>query len=78
VRVWARVGDPHSMVEDQPLSDAEVAELTFTFADPQLVDGVASAAVPINVQIDVSQVRELVTALRAVLARRDPNHGPYR
>jgi hypothetical protein len=78
VRVRCRVGDPQTAVDGEPLTDAERNELTFDHSDLELVDGVASAALSISGRLEPAHVRELLTALRALLARRDPNRGPYR
>lgn len=47
----------------------------------RVADGVASASLLVSGErptIDVARVRELVLALRAVLAALDPGGGPYR
>jgi hypothetical protein len=77
-RIYARVGDPEAALDDQPLTDAELAEPCFAGADVQLAGGIASASLPLDGRMDVARVKELVMQLRALLARRDPNHGPYR
>ncbi len=77
-RLRARVGDLQTSGELAALTEAERAELPAEFDDVQLDDGVASAALAIDDMLDPQRVRELVVALRAMLARRDPNPGPYR
>jgi hypothetical protein len=76
--VVVRVGDPEISVDDQPLTEAELADAVFEGAGLQLSGGIASASLPLDGRFDVTRVRDLVTALRALLARRDPNRGPYR
>jgi hypothetical protein len=82
-RIRAYVGDPLRTANSDPLSEQERGEWPADFAELQLVDGVASAMLPIaalgnTAVIDVSRVRELVVALRGLLARRDPSGGPFR
>jgi hypothetical protein len=76
-RVYARVGDPQAAVETGELTESERMAFPSEFDDLQIVDGIASAGFSLG-RLDSTRVKELVTALRALLARRDPNRGPYR
>ncbi|HEY5920639.1 MAG TPA: hypothetical protein VIV11_03165 [Kofleriaceae bacterium] len=78
IRVRAVVGDREAAFENTPLTDGELADGFTGATDIELVDGVASAALPITDRLDVARVKTLVLALRALLAHRDPNRGPYR
>jgi hypothetical protein len=76
-RVYARVGDPQAAVDNGELTEAERIAFPAEFLDLQLADGIASAGFELG-RLDAARVKELVIALRALLARRDPNRGPYR
>jgi hypothetical protein len=74
--------DPAADVLGDPAAERLVDPVTrwpADFIDLRVTDGVASASyVVVGAALDAKRARELVLALRAVLAALDPGTGPYR